>query len=239
MNSKKRNGRRDIWNAFMVKNATFENDIPYCPTTGEIPTSIITWEEALHIYNKEMVSRKKKKFKKNDYITFNLDDYKFDFGKNSIWVNSSKALKIIRHFEGIITPDYSTYIDMPESIKYYNTYRMRAFGLWCTECGIKVINNVRWDYTNNYSYCFCGIPKNSIVLIGTIASDLKKKENRLIFEEGFFKMIEILTPKIILVYGSANYSCFLKAKDMGIKIIQYKSFTNRRFNGGNSNGQWL
>lgn len=52
-------------------------------------------------------------------------------------------------------------------------------------------------------------------------------------------MIEMHSTKIIFMYGLTNYPCFLKVKDMEIKIIQYKSFTNRRFNGGNSNGKWL
>ncbi len=236
MKQQVRKGCKDIWNAFMVKDAIFEKDIPFCPTTGETPESIITWEEAIHIYNKEIAS-KRVDFKRNDYITFNLDDYKFDLGKYDIWMYPGRALKIIRHFGGIITPDYSTYIDMPEPIKYYNTYRMRAFGLWGTRCGVKVINNVRWDYSNNYHYCFCGIPKNSIVLIGTVASGLRKKTNRPMFDEGFFNMINELSPKIILVYRSANYPCFLKAKEMGITIIQYKSRTNNSYKGVTTNGK--
>ena len=73
MEQKVRKGCKDIWNAFMVKNATFNKDIPYCPTTGDIPDSIITWEEAIHIYNKEL-ALKRVDFEANDYITFNLDD---------------------------------------------------------------------------------------------------------------------------------------------------------------------
>jgi hypothetical protein len=235
MKEKIRKGCKDIWNAFMVQNASFDQDIPYCQTTGEIPKDIITWEEAINLYRQESL-KKHQNFSNDAYITFNIDDYKFDSGKYSIWKYPKRALKIIKHFAGIITPDYSTYIDMPEPIKYFNTYRMRAFGYWCNTCGVKVINNVRWDFTNNYQYCFCGIPKNSIVLIGTVASGLKKKSNRPLFDEGFFQMIKVLSPKVILVYGSANYPCFMKAKEMGIIVIQYQSKTNRNFHRGNLNG---
>ena len=233
--TKVRKGCKDVWNAFMVKDATFINDIPYCPTTGDIPQRVITFEEAIQAYKKE-ISRGNHDFKMNAYITFNLDDYKFDYGKYDIWMYPSRAKRIIDHFEGIITPDYSTYIDMPEPIKYYNTYRMRAFGYWMTKCGVKVINNVRWDFSNNYSYCFCGIPQESIVLIGTVGSDLKKKETYVLFAEGFFKMIDVLKPKAILTYGSANYPCFNTAEEEGIKIIQFESRTSRSFKGGNKNG---
>ena len=64
---------------------------------------------------------------------------------------------------------------------------------------------------------------------------IKKKINRPMFNEGFFKMIDELSPKIILVYGSANYPCFLKAKEMGITVIQYQSRTNISFRGSNKN----
>ena len=229
--SKVRKGCKDVWNAFMVEGAVFEKDIPICPTTGETPESIITWEEAVQIYNKKIAS-KNYDFKDNSYITFNLDDYKFDSGKYDIWMYPLRALKIIEHFGGIFTPDYSTYIDMPEPIKFYNTYRMRTFGFWCTKKSIKVINNVRWDFSNNYEYCFLGIPKESIVLIGTVASNLKEKINRPLFNEGFFKMIEVLKPKIILVYGSSNYDCFKRAEKMGIRIIGYESRASKSFKGG-------
>ncbi|MBQ0071809.1 MAG: DUF4417 domain-containing protein [Spirochaetales bacterium] len=53
------------------------------------------------------------------------------------------ALKILRHFSGVITPDFSTNQDFPEAIKIYATYRMRAFGSWLGCEGIEVINNVR------------------------------------------------------------------------------------------------
>ncbi len=229
-----RKGCKDIWNAFMTDSATYENDIPICPTTGETPESIINWEEAVNIYKKEITSNHRD-FKCNSYITFNLDDYKFDKGKYDIWNYPARALKIIKHFAGIITPDFSTYIDMPEPIKYYNTFRMRAFGFWCTRCGIKVINNVRWDFTNEYSYCFCGIPKNSIVLIGTVASNLRVKENHFMFRAGLLKMVEVLKPKIILVYGSSHYAFFDEVKKMGIVVKSYPSRTSLSFKGGNKN----
>lgn len=186
----KNNKNKDIWNSFMVNGASFDFDIPFCPTTGEIPESIINWEEAIQIYRKALCNRNNN-FKSKAYITFNLDDYKFDKGKYNIWSNSRQAIRIIKHFGGIITPDFSTYIDMPEPIKYYNTYRMRAFGYFANKCGIKVINNIRWDISNNYKYCFLGVAKDSIVLIGTVASELKVKENYILFEEGFYKMIKV------------------------------------------------
>ena len=51
-----RTGCKDIFNAYMCKNAIFgRNDIPQCPTTAtKLPEEVITWEEAKSFYKKEL-----------------------------------------------------------------------------------------------------------------------------------------------------------------------------------------
>ena len=106
---------------------------------------------------------------------------------------------------------------------------MRAFGFWLGFQGISVINNVRWGTEETWDYCFDGIPYDSIVAIGTVASGLKKVENRYDFEAGLLKMTEELKPNTIVVYGSANYDCFKKLDYMGIRIIPFPSDTSIAF----------
>lgn len=222
-----RKGCKDIWNAEKIKGAHFgKYDIVDCPTTAkEIPSKIITYEEALNIYHQEM-KKKHKNFSIDAFVIFSIDDYKFDKGINGIWEHVDRSLKILRHFKGVVTPDFSTYIDFPEPIKLYNTFRMRAYGYIAAKSGLEVINNVRWDSSNDYKYCFIGIPKNSMVLVATVASQLRNKENYSQFENGFWRMIDELCPKAILVYGSANYPCFEKAKTLGIIISPYPGATS-------------
>lgn len=225
----KRSGCKDIWNAFMCKKARFGlYDIPYCPTTADnLPNSIITWEEAKLIYRK-LVKSNKTDFFVDAFVCWYIDDYKFD-SANGIWQNSSRTLKILRHFAGAITPDFSTYQDFPESIKIYNTYRMRTFGYWLGINGIAVINNVRWGTQESFRYCFEGIPTNSIIAIGTCGGSPRKLEDRRRFENGLEQLIKVLKPRIILVYGSANYPCFTKLINAGVQIISYSSQMARAF----------
>ena len=207
----------------MVIGAEFtENDIPYCPTTAQIlPQQIISYAEAKTIYNKSL-KRGDKNFNLNSFVHFYTDDEKFD-GKNGIWFNPQKALNILSHFKGIITPDFSTYADFPEPIKIWNTYRMRAFGYWYGKLlGYSVINNVRWGSEETYKYCFDGIEENSIVAVGTVASGLRKLENREVFFNGFCKMVNVLKPHTIIVYGSDKYECFEKLKET-VKIVHFRS----------------
>lgn len=226
-----RDGCKDIWNAFMVDGALFGKfDIPYCPNTAvEIPKDQVTWEEAKAIHRK-CLALKDNDYFMDCYINWYLDDYKFD-NSRGIWHDYKTALRIIRHFAGVITPDFSTYQDFPYPIKIKATYRMRAYGYWLGKQGISVINNVRWGTEESYEYCFEGIPKNSIVSIGTVGGNPRKLIDRERFEIGLYKMVEVLNPHTILVYGSANYECFDRLKKQGIRIVSYQSRTARFYEG--------
>ena len=55
-----RKGCYDIWNAFMVKNATFSypSDIPFCPCTAtSLPKQLISYDDAKSLYKKEIKVR--------------------------------------------------------------------------------------------------------------------------------------------------------------------------------------
>ena len=118
--NKIRSGCKDIWNALMVKEAKWsDNDIPFCPTTATvIPKNLISFVQAKTIYNKSMRGGDINFFV-NAFVHFYIDDYKFD-NKSGIWIEYDEAVKILVHFAGIITPDFSTCADFPCPIKFYN-----------------------------------------------------------------------------------------------------------------------
>ncbi len=216
----------------MVSGAGFSsNDIPLCPTTSAvIPESLLTYKEAKELYLKELRNGNKD-FHCKAFVCFYEDDGDFDtvFG---IWFRSKQAYKILRHFAGIITPDFSLYQDFPLPLKLWNTYRMRAFGYWYgVICGGAVINNVRWGTPETYWYCFDGIPKNSVLAIGTVGGSPRKLEDRERFEEGLRELVRRLHPHTIIVYGSAVYPCFDELRTQGIEIIAFPSKTSRVFAG--------
>ena len=225
-----RPGCTDIWNAFLVKGAQFSigSDIPFCPCTAtEAPTNLISYTLAKSEYKKKV--QEDPDFHIAAFVHFYIDDQKFDGKESSIWLYPQKALDILRHFDGVITPDFSTFADFPDPIKRYNTYRMRAFGYWLTVNGLKVINNVRWNTRETWEYCFDGIPYNSFVSIGTVASGITKLENRPVFEEGLTMLVSLLKPHTIIVYGSSNYDIFSKLNESGLQIVTYQSETSQAF----------
>ena len=229
--SKKRTGLKDIWNAFMCKGAKYSKyDIPLCPTIlTELPEEIITWEEAKHLHRKLL--HKNKDYSCDLFICFYIDDYKFDGVRTSIWLFPWLALRILKHYKGIITPDFSTYQDFPYPLKIWNTFRMRAFGYWAGNQGLEVINNVRWGTPETYHYSFDGIDKNSIVAIGTVGGSPKKLIDRKRFEDGLEEMVKVIGPHTIIVYGSGEYPCFKRLEERGIRIITYKSVTAKYYEG--------
>lgn len=231
---KPRNGLKDIWNAFMCAGAKFtRNDIPVCPTRmSELPKEILTWDDAKHLH--KTLARKDRDYLYDAFVCFYEDDYKFDGSRTSIWTYPWLALKVLKHFKGIITPDFSTYQDFPFPLKLWNTFRMRAFGYWAGTQGLEVINNVRWGTRETYSYCFDGIEKGSVVAVGTVGGSPKKKADRKRFEEGLSEMVSRLSPAIIIVYGSANYPCFRKLEDRGIAVVAFKGKTSSYFDGRHS-----
>lgn len=225
-----RSGIVDIWNAFMLIGASYDvHDIPFCPTTAkQIPKQLVSWPEAKQLH-KKAIRRGDKEYRVPAFVHFYVDDIKFDGVRSSIWLFPWKAYEIIRHFDGIITPDFSICQDFPEPLKLFAVYRMRAFGYWIGILGIDVINNVRWGTQETWDYCFAGIRTHTVVAVGSVASGLKEKINRPLFEEGFKEMIGRLKPTAIIVYGSSNYACFENARNMGIEVCQFDSDTSAAF----------
>lgn len=227
-----RSGLKDMWNAFMVEGAEFSpHDIPLCPTTAtELPSKLISYAEAKEIYKSEMEKRHTN-YHVDAFIHFYQDDQSFDGKQTSIWLYPKNALRIIRHYSGIIAPDFSTNADFPMPLKVWNFYRMNAFGYWIGSLQIPVISNCRWGTEETWDYCFDGNPRSSIISIGSVASGINRLKNRPLFEAGLFEMVDVLQPHTIVVYGSANYSFFDTLRRKGIQIVSYPSKTSQAYAG--------
>lgn len=228
-----RNGIKDIWNAYLVEDAGWSsNDIPICPTTSsELPNRIISYRDAIQIRNKEYKCGNFD-FKVNAYVHFWIDDYKFDGEKEGIWSKPEKLLSLLEHFSGAFTPDFSPCADFPDPLCRWNTYRMRAIGYWLGKNGISIINNVRWGNCNTWSYCYDGIEQNSVIAIGSSASNPRIIDNRPLFEEGLLEAARVLKPHTIIVYGGVSSPVFSVLRDQGIRIIAFPSQTCKAFDGG-------
>ena len=130
------------------------------------------------------------------YVCFYVDDYQFE----RVWKDPKTAIEILKQFKGVIAPDFSVYADFPEPLKKYNVWRNKVLTALFQNAGINVIPNIQWADPQSYSYCFAGLPKNSVVAISSNGC-LKSKVARQLFIDGFKMMQYILEPSKIIVVG--------------------------------------
>lgn len=203
-----RNGCKDVFRSFLVKNANYDGDqeMPCIKPSDAVPRKLIAFSKAIH--SKEF----------NGFVHFFEDDAKFE----RIWNTPNRYLQILKKYDGVITPDFSLYRDMPLVMQEWNTYRNRAIGYWLQENDITVIPNIRFSDERSYSFCCDGITQGGTIAVGSHGC-IKIKEERNYFEKGLDKIIQKLEPKRILVYGKAPESIFGDYIKGGIEICQYDS----------------
>ena len=145
---------------------------------------------------------------------FYTDDENFE----CLWNNPSAYLKMLQSFEGVISPDFSLYRDMPLVMQLWNTYRNRALSYWMQSYGISVIPNVQWGDDRSYHFCFEGIPAKSPVAISTNGG-IQDSLDRQYFKLGLRKMIEVLMPSVIINYSYMPDDIFKPYIDAGFQFI--------------------
>lgn len=59
------------------------------------------------------------------------------------------------------------YLEMPDAVKLFNTFRNRWCGAYMAEKGLQVIPTVNWSGPSSFDFCFEGIQKGSVVAVST------------------------------------------------------------------------
>lgn len=206
--------KSDVFRAFLVKNAQYAGkyEIPIMKPTNSIPKKVIPFSKA--ISSKAYDS----------WVMFYENDDKF----MRVWNNPKRYLQVLKQFQGVISPDFSVYRNMPLCMQIESTYKGKALGHFFQENGIDVIPNVRFNDERTFEFCFDGVPKNSIVSIGTHGC-IKKNIDKAYFKIGLSEMLKVLSPKAIVVYGSAPDSIFEVCHTNHVELIQFDSDTAKYF----------
>lgn len=183
----------DGFQSYLTENASFDgrDGIPklYDTNNAEIPQRLVSFNKA------------KSDLLKTGYVHF----YTHDSQYGDFLANTKKYIPLLRQFDGVITPDPTIIIGKSRCLHATSTYMNRAIGFYLQTQGIPVIPNVRWGDPSTYEFCFLGVPKGSVVSIGThgaIARD--KSTNNLLrnyFKHGLKEMLIRLEPKDVIVYG--------------------------------------
>ncbi|MDN2452512.1 DUF4417 domain-containing protein [Lactobacillus sp. UCMA15818] len=199
------------YNLDILSNVGFDTfEMPILKAERAIPTQLTGFNYALS------------KSEHNSFIHFYLDDYQFE----RVWNSPKKYVELFKKFDGIFTPDFSLYKDMPLPIQIYNVYRSRVLGRYYQDLGIKVIPTVSWSDEKSFDFCFEGLPTHSIVTVSTVGI-MNNKFNKEMFIKGFNEMIERIDPREVLIYG--------KSIDVDFDRIEY--FENKNI--GRMTKQWV
>lgn len=129
-------------------------------------------------------------------VHFFVDDYQF----RAVWENPVRYADVMRRFGAVLTPDFSTYADMPQILQIWNHYRKHWLGAFWQSRGISVIPTISWSTPESWEWCFDGEPRGGSVAISTVGAE-RNKEAFGWFVAGYYEMITRLQPEKILVYG--------------------------------------
>ena len=203
-----RSGCKDVFHAFMVQSATYEGEleIPCIAPESTLPTKLVSFSKSISGTNFD------------SWVHFYADDASFE----RLWNNPFKYLPILKHYKGVIAPDFSLYRDMPLVMQHWNIYRSHAVATWLQSEGVPVIANVRWGDERTYETCCLGVPKGASIAVGSHGC-IKLLQERGFFIRGLECAVNTLHPKTIVVYGAAPDAIFGKYKAAGIRILQFES----------------
>ena len=199
-----------MFRSFLVSEAQYGGkfELPAIKTSSLLPESVIPFSKAMNKSCKCFDS----------WIVF----YEHDNGFERLWHNPKAYLSKLKKFKGIISPDFSLYRNMPLAMQIWNTYRGRALAAWLQRNGVEIIPNVRFNDERTYEFCFDGIEKFKTVALGTHGC-IKRRIDKDYFKDGLAEMVKRLSPRTIIVYGSAPDDIFKKYRDMGINIMPFES----------------
>lgn len=211
----------DGFASYLVEGATFvgKYQIPKLPKHDNfiIPNDMIPFEKRNRVKDKSVA------------VNFYMHDNAF----KQVLTTTKRYLAELSQFQSVISPDCSLYRDMPLCLQIVNTYMNRAVAYYLQKNGIYVIPNVRWGDERSFEFCFDGVPTNDIVSVSTHGC-IRSDENKYYFRLGLERMIKVLKPKIVLVYGAMPSEVFDEFVTFA-KFIHYESYISK-VHGGNRNG---
>lgn len=200
--------RLDVFKSDLVKGAQFSSiyEFPLLKGTDFKPTEAIPFH----------IAAKAKDY--NQWLHFYIHDYQFE----RVWKDPNRYFPLFKKFQGVITPDYSLYREMPLVMQMWNTYRNRAIAYWLQSNGINIVPNVSWGDERTYSFAFEGLMTGGSVAVSTNGC-IQSKMERYYFANGLAKMVMALKPQTIINYSQTPDDIFGEYIKQGICVIQIKN----------------
>ncbi len=130
---------------------------------------------------------------KNKTIHFFTYDWKFE----SVYEKPEIALEKLDQYYALLTPEFSTYKNMPLARQIDSVFKNRWCGAFWQKQGMLVIPTISWGSYACFECCFDGVEEGSVVAVSTYTREHNKKG----FMQGYQLMMEKIKPSAIICYG--------------------------------------
>jgi len=124
--------------------------------------------------------------------------FTYDWNFENVYEKPEIALEKLDQYYALLTPEFSTYKDMPLARQIDSVFKNRWCGAYWQKQGIKVIPTISWGSIPCMEFCFDGVEKGSVVAVSTYT----REDNKAGFMLGYNKMLEIIEPSAIICYGT-------------------------------------
>lgn len=124
--------------------------------------------------------------------------FTYDWNFQSVYEKPEESLEKLDQYYALLTPEFSTYKDMPLARQIDSVFKNRWCGAFWQKQGMIVIPTIFWGSIPCLEFCFDGIEKGSVVAVSTYT----REDNRDDFMLGYNKMLEIIEPSAIICYGT-------------------------------------
>lgn len=150
--------------------------------------------------NKLLPFDKAKRSSQTDaWIHFFIEDYQFE----RIWVKPNSYVEMLSKYEGIISPDFSVYYDMPTPMKRWNIYRNKFLARYMQDRGINVIPNIQIMEQELWDDAISGVEPNGVIAVNCIGTKRRYFARQMAkCQMEYIK--EKLSPKTIICYANEN-----------------------------------
>lgn len=183
---------------FFLRNQFTSTDLLDIPT---IPKPVFEDGELEHLLLLGFDQAKADDIKYHErMVHFFLYDYKFE----RVWKNPDLDLARLANYKGVLTPDFSMYLELAPALQFYNTFRNRWCGAYWASKGLRVVPSVNWGDEHSFEFCFNGIELGSIVAVSTyIASEHNNhQDQKEWFMLGYNEMLRRIQPEKIICYNT-------------------------------------
>jgi len=208
---------RDVYLAYLIDGAerTERYGFPIIPAEfcyDRVPGDVAQWNQRSQV--KDPAHTAMSFYCKDEWLQPVLNDPKAYVGKLGV-------------YECVVGMDCSPFDNMPAYIADHQIGVNLAMTYFFGRCGLKVIPNVRIANTPGSEESLLAYPKHTLIAIGTNGFT-KEKANQDVFMTQVSRVVEVLEPTGIIVYGPASDKIFIAPRFKGVPIYQFDSFMQKR-----------